>query len=793
MLQDFRFGLRMLRRNPGLTAVIMGTLALAIGMNTAIFSVVHTALFRPLDYPGAERLVWIANHTEREHRDIHTGRGAYLAWKQARSFEAMTGYGNDDLALVAGSEGTQERIASITGDFWEMTGARQSIGRLFAETEADALVLSWGLFQRRFGGDPAVVGRPVTLNGHAFTIVGVLARDFRFALPQQYEQGREIDGYIPIPTGLMTLPHPLAYTIWEPAVRRLGPAPYALHVVGRLRPKIAFEQARAEMETIFAQEAQLRPGVDQSFRSLRFTSLRDKVAGSARRALFVLLAAAGFVLLIACANIANLLMTRAAARRREIAIRTALGAGKGRLLRQSVAEGLLLSAGGVLGLALARAALDTIKALAPASVPRLAETTMDAPVLWFTAAASLMTGLAFGLGPAFALWRGGAHEALKSDSSAMARGRTRSLEALAALELALAIVLLTGAGLMLKSLWRMNQAPPGFTPEKILVMRITLSGPQYATWPAKQAYTEELLRRLRSAPGVEAAGIHSGSMNTTVRVNGREVFAAVQGVSDGYLRAIGAPLVRGSWPADGSLFGVVVNEAFARLAGDPVAGRHIGGFILNETVTGVVADFKATQLDANPLPEVYVPYERLPVNRSMRVAVRSSAAAAVVVAGVRERVAGLDPTQPVYEFQTLEQALADSIAPRRFNLFLLGAFAATAVLLATMGIYGVIAYSVARRTREIGVRMALGARRGEIAGMVVRQGMTVALVGIVLGVAAAAGLTRLMASLLYEVKAQDPATFAAVAGLAALTALAACGGPALRAASVDPMVALRDE
>jgi putative ABC transport system permease protein len=783
----------MLGRNPGLTAVMMGTLALAIGMNTAIFSVVHTALFRPLPYPGAERLVWLGVRSEREHRDIHVGRGAYRTWKGARSFEAMTAYGNDDLALVAGSEATQERIASVTGDFWPMTAGRTALGRLFADGEANSLVLSWSLFQRRFAGDASVIGRPVTINGNSFTVVGVLARDYRFAWPQQYEDGREIDGYIAIPEPVMAMPHPTPTSIWEPAMRRLGPAPYALHVVARLRDGIPMEQARAEMQTIYDTEARLRPGIDQNFLSFRFTTLQDKLSGGSRRALLVLMVAAGFVLLIACANVANLLLTRATARRREIAIRTALGAGKLRLIRQLLAESMLLSLGGALGLALARWALDAIRAIAPHAVPGLAETTIDAPVLWFTLAASLATGLAFGLGPAFVLWRADVHEVLKSESGASGRGRTRSLEALAAVELALAIVLLTGAGLMLKSLWRMNTAPPGFTPEKILAMRITLSGPQYGAWPPKQQYTEELLRRLQSTPGVKAAGIHSGTMNTTVRVEDRALFAAVRGVSQGYLRAMGAPLVQGAWPAEGSLFGVVVNEAFARQAGGVVAGKHIGGFILNETITGVVADFKASQLDANPPPEVYVPYERLPVNRSMRVMVRTAGSAAGVAPAVREQVRQIDPTQPVYEFQTLEQALSDSIAPRRFNLFLLGVFAATAVLLATIGIYGVIAYSVAQRTREIGVRMALGAGRMEIAAMVVRQGMTVAVAGIVVGLGASAALTRVMASLLYDVKPSDAPTFAAVAVLLGLTAMAACGGPALRAASVDPMVALRHE
>ncbi len=793
MIQDFRFALRILWRSPGLTGTITATLAIAIGMNTAIFSVAHTALFRPLACPNPERLMWITDHSDREGRDIFAGRGAYLEWKQqARSFDAMTGYGNDDLALVAGGEATEERIASIAGDFWRLAGARQAHGRLFAETEPDVLVISWSLFLRRFGGDPAVIGRPVTLNGHPFTVVGVLSKDFRFAFPQQYKQG-EIDGYIPIPAGLLSLPDPAVYTIWEPAVRRLGPAPYALHIVARLRPDVSLDEGRAEMQTLYANRARVRPGVYQNSRSLTFMPLREKISGGARRALLLLLAAAGFVLLIACANIANLLMTRAAGRRREIAIRTALGAGRARLLRQSLAEGLLLSTGGTLGVALARVALEGLKTAAPSAVPRLAESTIDAPVLWFTVAASLATGMAFGLAPAFVLWGAGVHEALKAESSASGRDRGRWLELVATLEFALAIVLLAGAGLLLKSLWRMHESPPGFTPERILVMGVTLSGPQYGAWPAKQAYTEELLRRVRATRGVEAAGVHTGSMNTTVRVEGRELFAAVRGVSSGYLQAMGSPLVRGSGPAEGSLFGVVVNEAFARQAGIDVAGHHIGGFILNETITGVVADFKANQLDAEPTPEVYVAYERLPVNRSTRVAARVAGSATRLMPALRETVRQVDPTQPVYDFSTLEQALASSIAPRRFNLFLLGTFAATAVLLASIGIYGVIAYTVTRRTREIGVRMALGARRGEIAWMVARQGMRIALAGILPGLAAAAALTRLMASLLYGVAPNDLWTFAATAGILAVTALIACCGPALRAASVDPMVALRHE
>jgi putative ABC transport system permease protein len=354
---------------------------------------------------------------------------------------------------------------------------------------------------------------------------------------------------------------------------------------------------------------------------------------------------------------------------------------------------------------------------------------------------------------------------------------------------------------MLKSFWRMNEKPPGFAPEKILVMRVTLSGPQYSAWLPKQAYTEQMLQALDRLPGVEAAGVDAGAFNTTVRVQGAApvspgsgIAAAIRGVSPAYLRAIGVPLIKGSWPPPGNPFAVVVNETFARqMVGSDPTGRHIGGSILNDTITGVVADFKASQLDAEPLPEVYMPYERLPFTRSMRVVVRTTGGIGALGPAVRKIIAEIDRTQPVYEFQTLEEALSESIAPRRFNLFLLGAFATTALILALIGTYGVIAYSVSLRTREIGIRLALGARRGEILGMVVRQGLTMASAGIAVGVLAGLALTRLITSLLYDVKPDDPWTFVVVALVLTVTALLAAIRPAIRAAHVDPLIALRCE
>jgi putative ABC transport system permease protein len=353
---------------------------------------------------------------------------------------------------------------------------------------------------------------------------------------------------------------------------------------------------------------------------------------------------------------------------------------------------------------------------------------------------------------------------------------------------------------MLKSFWRMHARPAGFAPENILVMRIALSGPEYNTWPPKQAYTEQLLRSLQALPGVVAAGVDLGSFNTSVLVDGaspvspaEDLFASVRGVSPGYLRVMGIPLVTGDWPAPRSWLGVVVNETFDRQIAGEAVGRHLGGFVLNDAITGVVADFKTQQLDADPLPEIYMPYERMPVSGSLRVVVRTAISGDALAADVRKLVSGIDRTQPVFEFQTLEAALASSIVPRRFNFVLLVIFAATALLLALTGTYGVISYSVSLRTREIGIRLALGARRGEILRMVLKQGMQLTLAGVVAGVAACIALTRMMASLLYDVKPNDPWVFALTAVALAVTATLAALGPALKAAQVDPLTALRHE
>jgi putative ABC transport system permease protein len=819
LLQDIRYGARTYRRNPGFAAVIFFTLAIAIGMNTAVLSVVEAVLFRPLPYPAASRLVWLASYDldyESEHDNL-VNRADYSIWKdQSHSFDSIAAYGNQDLALMYKGQPSQERFASITGSFWNLSGAQAALGRLFTEGEPHAIVLSHELFARRFNGDPHILGQTVAINGFPFTIIGALPKSFEFLFPEQYSRAGErgISAYVAFPPAVMRLPMSDSNS-WQALVRELGPMPDYVCVVARLRPGVSLATARSEMGSI---RGRILQGHDvyehqfDNFQRWRMKMLKEKLAGGARPALMVLLAAVGFVLLIASANIANLLLARSTTRRREIAIRAAMGAGRTRVIRQFLTEGVLLAlAGGTAGLLLARGAIFVMIRDLPHAFPRLAQTTLDVPILLITAALSCLTGILFGLPPAVLLWHDNLQDTLKDSiqTSTGSAGRIRTREIVVAIELALAVVLLTGAGLMMKGFRRMTAAPPGLDPSSILTLSVSLAGAQYDTWPAQQAYIQTLLNRLQAFPGVEAAGIDSYALHTNVKVEGLSRGSAaaapvgIRAVSAGYLRAMGVPLLpqygAGHWPTDRQMLDeVLVNESFARrlsLKGESVVGRRISGSFVTGTIIGVVADFKYSRLDSEPLPEIYTSYELAPVTTpmSIEVFVRTSGNRKPDARSIESIVANIDRTQPVYDVQTLEQALSGSVAPRRFNLFLLGTFAGTALLLAIIGIYGVIAYSVALRTPEIGVRMALGANRAQILGMVLVKGLGLAAVGIFLGISAALALTRLMVSLLYDVKASDPTTFVCVALLLVITALLACLEPALRAALIDPMTALRHE
>ena len=807
LLQDVRYALRTLRRNPGFSAVVILTLALGIGMNTAVFSVANAVILRPLSYPDGDRLVSIADF-DPGSGDVMTSPAAFALWRnRAQSFDHIIGYMNQDLAMISSGVSSEERIASITGGFWELTGARPALGRLFTPGESDSIVISHELFERRFGGNPGIVGKTVTVIGHPFTVAGVLPGDFQFLFPQLWFAGderRPIDAYIPVPAAVFEY-WLTRITDLDDLTARFGPVPWTLYVVGRLKPGVRFEQAQTEMETIYAPIKRDRYPSWQQSEQFRMTTLKNKVLGDARPAVVALLCAVGFVLLIACANVANLLMARASTRRKEIATRVAMGAGRTRLVRQCLAESAVLAiSGGAAGLLVTRWALAVIVRLGSQVVPRVASANIDGRVLLFTVGVSLLTGFLFGLGPALAVARGNLHDALQGagGSAPLRGGRVRVRGGLVAAELGLAIVLLTGAGLMLKSFWRMKTYPPGFEPDKILVMQVALYGKQYSAWLQKDAYIRELLRRIDSAPGVKDAGVQRSSLYTSVKVEGapptpqgKPPFAAVRAVSNGYLRAMGVPLVAGNWPHPDSFDTFVVNESFVRkmLAGRNPIGRHLSGALMDGTIVGVVADFKALQLDAEPLPEVYIPYQLPPMGNSVRVVVRLADNPRPIAPVIRKLAAGVDPTQPVYEFGTLEDALADSIAPRRFTLFLLGVFAATALVMAVVGIYGLMAYSVTRRTRDIGIRMALGAQRREVIAATLREGMAIALAGIAAGAVAALALTRLIASQLYDVKSNDPWTFAIVTLALAATSLLACLGPARRASRIDPIIALRHE
>ncbi len=797
LVLDAKHGVRQLARAPLVTGVAVLTLAIGIGLNTAVFSLVHAVLLRPLPYPAAERLVWIAPHHALFAMDTSASRGDYRIWKQqGHLFDGMTAYGTDDLNLVVAGQASQERIASIEGDFWAMTGARATLGRLTVEHDEVGVVLSYGLFQRRFGGDASAIGRAVTIGGAPFTIVGVLSDTYRITFPQQTAPGDELrglDAFIALPRGQ------------EPPGRVIAPTsrpgPFWIRVVGRLRPGVGVDHARTEMQGLHARLQREYPRPAALQRSLRLMPLKDKLAEQVRLSLLVLQGAVAFVLLIAVANVANLMLEQASRRTRETAIRAALGAGRRRLLVQFLVESVVLAliAGGAAVL-VAYGAVPLLVSLAPFAMTSVADVAVDGPVLGFTLLLSLATALLFAWAPVLQTSRISLLDTLGGTAPSAVSGHSRAQGLLISLEVALAILLLTAAGLMVKSLWRLQEHPAGFDPAGSYTMRIPLSGPRYDDLGNTYAYIRQLLERLERTPGVEAAGVAASTYHLPVAVGGvtgsdpaSQPSVAVRMVSPGYLRAMGVSLVRGRWPTNAdALDSMVVNETFARRVvpnGDPI-GRTIGGTFLSGTIVGVVHDFAFASLDGETMPELYYPWERSPATRSIAVAVRMPTS---LISAVRESVEQLDRTQPVYQFQSLEQLLADSVAPRRFNMFLLQVYAASAALMALAGTFGVVARSVARRTRETAVRIAVGARPAAVVRLIIRQAMVYVVLGLGAGIVATLALGRVMRSLLHGVEPNDPATVVIMAAGLAGAALIACAIPAARAARVDPVVALRQE
>jgi predicted permease len=804
ILQDALYALRTMRRNPGFTIVVMATLALGIGMATAMFSVVDGVLLKVLPYPGADQLVWIAPHAPTYENSV--SRSDYLLWKsQTHSFEAFMAYGNDDRAMVYQGKPFTLQLGFITGDFWSIAGTRPVLGRLFGEHELDQLVLSWPLFQERFGADPQAIGKTVTIDGRPFTVAGVLPRDFRFLFPPDMYPGDpipEIEAFIPIPDGHESPGDPIRETA------ETGPVPTWVRVVGRLKPDVSFARAQAEMQVIFDRVRKI-PGVFGRWpeEKMLFTPLSQRVTRQPRMAILLLFGAVGFLLLIAGANFANLLMARAFSREHEIAVRSALGASVKRLIQQFLIESILLAiAGGAAGLLIADWALAIAIKIGGHAVPRMADITIDTTVLLFSIGLSFAVGIVFGLAPIAGLRRHSTHVSSKHAAGTNSTGATqlRFRRYLVTGEFALAIVLLAGAGLMLKSFWRMNQFPAGFEPRKLLVVNVSLGGPKYFRhWPQQNSFIQALSSRIEHVPGVQAFGLDCGTffqslemVGAVVHKKGKDVFA-VRYISNGFFPTIQAPLIEGRWPSEEEWRDlkdvVLVNQSFARQYGGvrDIVGKHIVGGVIDATVLGVVADFKEFQLDAAPEPQVYVHYARAPGMLTMKVLLRTEKLAGMQ-ATLAELTSAVDSDVPV-RVETLEDALGESVSSRRFNMYVFEVFAASALALALVGIFGVLSYLVKQRTREIGIRMALGAQRSEIMKLFLLEGMSIAVGGTVLGLLAASGLTRLMKSLLYETGTSDPLTLVLVTAILTLSALAACWEPAFLASRTEPMVALRHE
>jgi putative ABC transport system permease protein len=793
--QDARYGARLFRRTPLTTAAAIVTLALGLGLTAVVFSLVNAVLLRPLAAPDSDRLVWVATRDEQSPFPMAMVVGPDFAdWKaHARSFDQMVAYTIGDETIAASGTALRARTARVTDDFWSLSGARLEHGRPATATEGSpALVVSYRFFENVFGGDPARLGGRVTVDGRPATIVGVLARDFRFHFP---------------PSPWLPEHQPIdAFSVMR--VETGGRQMQLLNVVARLRPDVSLERARAEIAVLRARAARANPGRPGQSAQLILSPLAEELVGGARRGLVVLFLAVTFVLLIVCANIASLLLGRAARRRGEMAVRTSLGATRARLARQLVAESLVLAAfGTAAGLVLAQWGIRAAIALVPHAIPRLAEATIDGSVLAFTIGLGAATACLFTCGPLVPLWTTGAPEALSEAGRHSTAARSPWLAlCLAGAQIALAFVLLAGAGLLLKSFWRLHAYPPDFHPDRVLVLNVQLSGPRYEEGAQRKAYATSFLDAVRALPGVRAVSLSThGDSISLLKVEGAPATSDQQMVrsstlitstSAGLADVLGLEILSGRWLRDHeSAPVVVVNEAVARrdFPGSNAIGRRIE---VDEagprTIVGVVGDAPFTELGKPVAPEVFVPYADGELYR-LGGLIRTDRAPRDVAPTIRTIVSALDRSQSVYDLRTLEQALADSIRPRRFNTVLVVVLGATAWALALVGIYAVVALGVAGRVREIGVRVAIGAGRADIVRLIVRQGAIATAGGAVVGLATAAALTRWLESLLYDVSPLDSQVLLGTGVLLVGAALLASWIPARAAARLDPVDALRRE
>jgi putative ABC transport system permease protein len=800
--QDLTYALRRLIKSPGFTLVAVATLALGIGANSAIFSVVNGVLLKPLPYPEADRLVGVY-HTSEGHRAVMSPPNFIDVAHAATTLENAAAVSGSRAILTGEGEPVRLDTAEVSASLFNVLRVRPALGRTFNADEntpgkTNVVVLSYGLWQQRFGSDPNVIGRRIQLDGETKEIVGVMPAEFSFPAERQAWLPLEYD---------------------QNFVSKQRGAWY-LSVVARLKPGVSIEQSAAEVQTIGRNLAKQYPDQNATIGMTTFP-LHEAMVVNIRSAVLVLLGAVGFVLLIACANVANLLLARAAARETEMAVRTALGAARGRLVRQLLTESVLIAlCGAAFGLLLAVWGVEFLLGLQPEGIPRLDAIRVDGTVVVFTLVIALVTGLVFGVVPAFQATRGLSHALKEAGRGAMSgRAGNRVRAALVVAEMALAVMLLAGAGLLMRSFVRLQAVDPGFRPAQTLSFELTMPDARYKEDSRRVAFFDQLLPRLRALPGVQSVGaamalpLSGMDFNISFSVTGRppvppaeQPAMEVRVASADYFSTIGIPVKRGRAFTENDREGtprvVVITESAAKQYfpnEDPIGktinlgwGKGAGKPKAGGEVVGIVGDVKDSGLSEPNPPEIFLPLRQWPVSL-MSVVIRTATPPTAIADAVRAEVYAIDPSLPVSKVRTLDQIVAKSISQPRFYMTLLAIFAAVALALAGIGIFGVLSYAVAQRTREIGIRMALGAQERTVVGLVVRQAMTLVIAGVVCGTIAALLLSQTLATMLFGVTPTDPATFSGVAVVLVAVALLACYMPARRATRVDPIVALRAE
>lgn len=804
LIQDLRYAARVQLKNPAFTIVAVIALALGIGANTAIFSVVNSVLLRPLPYKDPERLVMVWEDGSKHGFPQETPAAAnFIDWRDQNTvFEGMAAIADVSFNLTGAGDPERLEGRAVTASLFPLLGADAHIGRIFTDYEDRpgfdyVVLLSYALWQRRFGGDNSIVGKPISLNGETFTVVGVMPARFQF------------------PTSDDAFWVPMGFTPEQKVNRER----HYLQVLARLKPGTSLEQAQAEMHTIAARLAQQYPDSNTDLGAV-VTSLHEHLVGDIKPALLILLGAVGLVLLIACANVANLLLARAAVRQKEIAVRVALGARRWRLIRQFLTESVLLATiGGVMGLAIAYGGLLLLRAFIPENIAQAREISIDLKVLGFTFLVAMLTGLIFGLAPAIQAARFNQTETLKEGGrdSATGSGGKRIRGLLVMAEVAVSLVLLISAGLLINSFLRLRNVDPGFRADNLLTMKFVLPVPKYAQFEQRSAFYTDLIQRVEAIAGVESAAV---TTNLPLYRQGNSIGISIEGqpplppgqenvvftrvVSPGYFDTMSIPLLSGrvfsDQDAPNTPRAAVIGETMARLywpGQDPI-GKRIGVGKIERPedwtqVVGVVKDVRQLELMADPKPQMYLPYKQRGFFEPRDLVVKTEVDPASLAATVRKAVWEIDKDQPVSNIRTMEEILLDSIARQRFSMLLLAIFAGVALILAAVGIYGVMSYSVAQRTHEIGIRMALGAQTSAVLKLAVGYGLKLVVAGVGIGLIAAFALTRVMSTLLFGVTATDPMTFGVISVLLILVAAIASYIPARRATKVDPIIALRYE